>query len=505
MDVVASVSVFAWIQRVIWPSISIHESDDDIALVVEQAHHLDSSLIAAFQFESPQAVTWGSPRLVSAVKSNAATLGRSLRFDESANLRRLSQHALTLIGVLTLLVASNFAWPAHAHAFWNRLCLGSEQYPTRTKFVTMKLNDAAIPLGLTDPLPHIRVPFGQSLTVEMTAEGEIPTSGFVAVSNLQHEVLTRVTLTPASKLAAQFRGDLTQLVEPVYVTVQLGDAISRPVPIDVVPLPFVDVDWDIQRPRYAATSGSEDSSEHGTRQRFVLEGSAVQLKLTCSNKQLSSARLTANGTLYELTPTAPDTSRLTSWQLPAGTPFQSLGESIKYEVEVTDQDGLSLERPIVGQLRLIADRAPRITVSAVTRKILPTARPKIDYVATDDFGISAIQATLEVARSDGTQSRYELPDPTPLTSEPVPAERHGQYAVSLAEYALQKGDTVQVVLHANDWRGDQPGQRADSALITFSVVDLVEILQESGEEDKKSAKQLDEILKREQSQRTEKN
>ena len=53
------------------------------------------------------------------------------------------------------------------------------------------------------------------------------------------------------------------------------------------------------------------------------------------------------------------------------------------------------------------------------------------------------------------------------------------------------------MLEVTDWRGNSAGQTGTGEAITFNVTDLNGIFVQTGEEDKKSAKQLDEILRRE--------
>ena len=56
---------------------------------------------------------------------------------------------------------------------------------------------------------------------------------------------------------------------------------------------------------------------------------------------------------------------------------------------------------------------------------------------------------------------------------------------------------MKVTLEVTDWRGDLTGQKGLGEPITFAVTDLNGILAQTGDEDKKTAKQLDEILRRE--------
>ena len=186
-----------------------------------------------------------------------------------------------------------------------------------------------------------------------------------------------------------------------------------------------------------------------------------------------------------------------TWSLPPNSPFETIRAAIKYEIQVVDEDDLSLETPISGQIRLKTDRLPRIVASAVTRQVLPTAQPKLDYAAGDDFGVAKIVAIINISREDGRVSRHEIVAKMVSEAEQPMTIIRGQVAIPLSPYELTKGDEVKVVLEVTDWRGDVPGQNGSGEPIAFNVTDLNGILAQTGEEDKKSAKQLDEILRRE--------
>jgi hypothetical protein len=207
--------------------------------------------------------------------------------------------------------------------------------------------------------------------------------------------------------------------------------------------------------------------------------------------------LTAGETTLDLVPSSAGQQSSAAWSLPAQSPFETIREAIKYEIQVVDEDGLSLETPISGQFRLKTDRLPRIVASAVTRQVLPTAQPKLDYAAGDDFGVAKIVAIVQISREDGRTSRHEVVAKViPAAEQPATMSR-GQIAIPLSAYELIKGDEVKVVLEVTDWRGEMAGQNGMGEPITFNVTDLNGILAQTGEEDKKSAKQLDEILRRE--------
>ena len=78
-------SLLAWIaggiwavKRFAWPLVKVRESEQDVALIVEQQHKIDSDLVAAIQFEGPHAPTWGSARLQQAVVDYVAEFSPSL-------------------------------------------------------------------------------------------------------------------------------------------------------------------------------------------------------------------------------------------------------------------------------------------------------------------------------------------------------------------------------------------------------------------------------------------
>ncbi|HEY4262004.1 MAG TPA: hypothetical protein VGM98_17675, partial [Schlesneria sp.] len=274
--------------------------------------------------------------------------------------------------------------------------------------------------------------------------------------------------------------------------------ISDAAEILIVPLPLVDIHWQITPPSYAAASIKSDN-DGGSRQLAVLEGSTAKLTLNCSNKALKSAQITVNGsdTPLTLVKSISTSTNNGEWTLPAGTPFDSIREAMKYEIQVVDEDGLSMEPTITGQIRLKTDRLPRIVASAVTRQVLPTATPKLDYAAGDDFGVAKIVAVVQISREDGTSARHEIVSKRIEDKDQPQTIVRGQIPIALSPFELQKGDEVKVMLEVIDWRGSIPGQKGMGESVTFNVTDLNGILAQTGDEDKKTAKQLDEILRRE--------
>lgn len=481
----------------IWPILFVRETTEDIALLVERQNKIDSDLVAALQFENPDARKWGSSRLAEAVVDYVAEFSPSLNVFEGFTYQPLPRRGLILLGTAICLIALSVAYPGHVAAFWNRFLLGEAHYPTKTNIESILVNGHEIPVFHVGRAAEVRIPYGQPIQVEVQCRGEVPVSGYAALSGTNNDSTNRIDLGSKAGESDRFGGELAHLTDSFRIRFHFGDAISDPATVMIVPLPLVDVAWQVTPPAYAATSLKPGELDGGSRQFAVLEGSSLRLSLTCSNKSLRSARLTAGDTTFDLVASHSNPTSQVVWTLPPATPFDGVREGIKYEIQVTDNDNLSLETPINGQIRLKSDRPPRIVASAVTRQVLPTAQPKLDYVAGDDFGVAKITAVVNISREDGRMSREEVLVKSIPASEQPAAIIRGQFAIPLAPYQLAKGDEVKVVLEVLDWRGDNAGQPGAGEPVTFNLTDLNGILAQTGEEDKKSAKQLDEILRRE--------
>ncbi len=261
-------------------------------------------------------------------------------------------------------------------------------------------------------------------------------------------------------------------------------------------------------PAYARGVANESSA--GSRQLSVIEGSKIEARLSCANKHLTEAWLTIDGVKYPLTKSGPgkspsgaatktDASSAELWTLASEhTPLARVEKPLRWEAQVVDEDGLGLEHPIEGFVRIKADQRPRIVADVVTKYVLPTAGPKIEYRATDDFGLAHVLVRLEKTSPDG--SVLELP---PLVAhefrEPLLADRlplKDSYRLSLSPLKLSKGDQLKVTLEAVDYRGSGAGQSAQSEPVVLQVTDESGVLAAISEADERSARQLDAIITR---------
>ena len=357
-----------------------------------------------------------------------------------------------------------------------------------------------VPVFQRDKMIQVRIPYGEQIRVSVKCGGVIPASGYANLSGVHNDASNRVDLPAISPTAAEFTGEISHVADSFRIRFQFGDATSDPAEVVIVPLPLVDISWDVTPPKYALSAMKPGDADHGSRQLAVLEGSVAKLEPDMFQQRLEVGHnVDRNGSVDctgQIDRSAP-AGGSGIWTLPAGTPFDSIRQALKYEIQATDEDGLSMEVPISGQVRLKADRLPRIVASAVTRQVLPTATPKLDYAAGDDFGVAKIMAVIQISREDGTSARHELVSRVFEDKDQPQTIIRGQIPVPLSPYELQKGDEVKVTLEVTDWRGDIPGQKGLGEPITFNVTDLNGVLVQTGDEDKKTAKQLDEILRRE--------
>src|SRR5205807_854017 len=106
--------------------------DVDMALLVERQQKIDGDLVAALQFERPEAQQWGSTPLRHAVIDYVADFAKGLNVLEGFSARSLLQRGAALGLALLAVGLFSATHPAHVRAFFNRLGLGAARYPTRT-------------------------------------------------------------------------------------------------------------------------------------------------------------------------------------------------------------------------------------------------------------------------------------------------------------------------------------------------------------------------------------
>jgi hypothetical protein len=344
------------------------------------------------------------------------------------------------------------------------------------------------------------------------AAGELPKRGEVRFTATTGNGAGRFDIVPSAGNA--FAGKLPKLVEPMHVEISLGDARTDRVSVLLVSLPVVELQVATTPPEYARYAVATEPAPSGNRLAAVLEGSRIDLNVREVNKPLAKVTLRLQDAEYPLfklvkasaapSATAQPGAASVVWRLPQeNSPLANITQAMRYEIDVVDEDGLSPEMPLTGSIRLKTDNMPRISGEVVTRFVLPSATPQIEYRANDDYGIAQLSVLVEVLRGDrgmtmpvGSYQRSlrEIPVGKWIAREDLPLV--DRYPLELSSLGLQKGDQVRLTLQATDYRGKNPGQLAQSEPIVLEVTDESGILAAIAEADERSAQQLDAIIER---------
>ena len=510
LTLVAGAGVWAF-RRFTRPWLQQKEDLVELALQVERRQGIDSDLVAAMQFEQTEAKSWGSPDLENAVISQVVDLSPKLDVFAGFSSQDFRRRVFIAAAATAVMLGWAIALPGYFGAFFNRLLLGADSYPTKTQIVSVKVNGNAVLAA--GEVKKLSSPYGAPLSFVVTAGGELPADGFgrIRIESLDGNIATDIEISSSAakrggdekspadakveiSSSTVFRGELPRLMDSVSFRVYLGDARSQPMRIDAIPLPTVDVEIKVTPPDYAKEfATSEADGKTSRRQLSVIEGSRVELSVRSLNKNLERAKLWIGENGYDLT--SKDRQR---WSFNiTGTPFESVSEPLKYRIEVTDTEGLQLESPIHGTLRLKSDQAPRTAISLRTRRVVPTASPPIVWSASDDFGLSKVVAQVQVARVDGEVEEDEVEIAASVAGKPHPESLRGEYHLDLEKYKLVKGDELKIMFIAWDYRGSLEPQKSFSEPLILSVTDQQGILSGLLQTDEESAKQLDAIIRRE--------
>ncbi len=426
--VFAAFAIGAWFSR--------RESEAELALFVERNQTIDSDLVAALEFEQlgdhATSARFGSPRLRQAVVGRADRLSRQVDVFRGLNYRPLAIRAGMLAGsMLSLGLLALLFW-TYASTFFERLLLAETPYPTRTRIVRLAINGQEFPPNAKGLV--VRCPEGHPVELAVECTGDVPGSGRVELWELagtarSEEPLLATTASDDSNL--ELRATIPRLLRNVGFKLHLGDAWTNPVELHVVSLPRVQVTLHTRPPEYLQGIVPASDGEPGALQVSVVDGSRVIVRLQ-SSKPLApegGAVLTVGGTSFafrriasealgngssQLSASRDDAAKFSEiWELDDdASPLAAVTDTLAFEIQVTDVDGLQLPSPLPGYVRRQADRGPKATLQVTTRSVLPDAQPSVLFGALDDFGLAELQLEVLRQQADGKHQllqSYQLP------------------------------------------------------------------------------------------------
>jgi hypothetical protein len=506
---VAGAVVWAFFRYTL-PWLGRKETELDMALMVEHHERIDSDLVAALQFESPEARQWGSSQLEAAVIDQAATAGRKLNVMKSLPRHELVLRLQVLCVTALLWAALAIAIPDYVAVFLNRMLLGSQHYPSRTLIDSVSVRtrvDKATGEDVyeeTTAGTSLKLRYNEPLRFRVECSGEIPDGGKALLVGRESGLRAAVPLERAKE--GVLWGELPHLTEAVCFQVFVGDAWTDPAELATTQLPVIDVEFQVVRPPYAhGNASAPERIPVGMRQFAALEGSQVLVKVS-SDRPLAKAALRLDEHPYELVRSekANGEGSRDAWSLgPGPSPLDPVVQMVRYSLDVADEDDQKPERPIEGVVRIQADLPPRVTADTKTHAVLPAGKPTIRYSAIDEYAIGRVWLTYEITRG-GSQAkdaaadgRRELYEYRGADGPPQASVKDDQWEFGLAPLGLAKGDSVKVIVHAADYRGQRKGKEGASEALVFQVTDEPGIWAGMFEDWRKSARELKGMVQRE--------
>ena len=517
-------AVLAFIRYVL-PWLRYQESELDIALLVEKHHGIDSDLVAALQFERPEAARWGSVELERHVIRRVAELAQRLPLIRETPRTPLRRRVVAAVCGVALLGLLWMLFPDHLRTFTRRLLLEETPYPTATRLVAVYINGQAVPFTGSEPM--IRCAAGQPVTIAVVASGYLPAAGKLILSSPTSDRRTVEQTLPraapkettggrddhaVSPAGEVYRAELPALQESVRLRILLGDAATNWLTLVCLNPPAVVLMGYVEDPRNEGVP----TVMQGVTQITVTEGSRVTLGVA-SDRPLRNvvARMDRLQRPLEKRwpasvpqPTDNSAQLLTStagtgtsgksaelwWLDPEGLPLSELATPQHILFEITDENNLTVDPPLEATLLVRPDYPPQVTARALTKFVLPTAKPTLVCQVRDDLGIEKVTVQAQVIHPDGNSE-----PPVVWTVWEKSADRvkvlDEKWKIDLSRLSCRKGDRVELVISATDIRRPcREGAVSSSEPIALEVTDLAGILAIMSEIDRQSAEELREMI-----------
>ncbi|NLF72772.1 MAG: hypothetical protein GX575_27365 [Candidatus Anammoximicrobium sp.] len=198
------------------PELGVQEDEIELALLVEKKHAIHSDLVAAIQFEQPQAAAWGSRQLEERVIESVSDLVGRLDVFEGLAQPKPRRRTVALFATVAVAAAVAVCFPGHTRAFLQRLCLASVHYPSDTVIERIALNHQTVldrPRHGTRPA-DAKCAEGYPLEFWVSCSGTLPPGGraqLMAAGDRKRPIeLQRMTLDARRERLQQAAGGLRE-------------------------------------------------------------------------------------------------------------------------------------------------------------------------------------------------------------------------------------------------------------------------------------------------------
>tara|TARA_B100000945_G_scaffold318454_1_gene323335 strand:+ start:2517 stop:4139 length:1623 start_codon:yes stop_codon:yes gene_type:complete len=461
-------------KKYLLPAFVVRESLIGIATKIESHQNVHSDLVAALQFNNLGIDQFGSEQLRNQVVEDTGRISSQIDYLYGFSRPELWKSLGKGFGTIVVIVAIAVSVPDYFNVFLQRMALGVESYPTKTVILSLESVEANAVIGR--PITFV---------VRVDKNKVMPAEGVLKIlgkNDAESELmLMRIGSTN------EYSVTLPRVIDEFSVTAFVGDDVGETKRVEVLQVPRIELEMKADIPAYAVDSFNVKST--GGRIRSVLAGSNVHPVLRSTNNELKSASIQLGEETFELK------NESGNWKMPVEDhPLIGVMATTKYQISVTDTNGISPDRPITGILQVRPDQNPRIAAATVINLVLSGAAPRIKFRAIDDFGIDTVAADITITRGAMETSDDTI---TRVVGEP---ESHAKQidntiAIELADFGLEIGDTVLVTLQVTDYRGQQPGVTIPSDPIEFMVTSRANFLAAMRDIDSETDEKLDQIIK----------
>jgi len=439
--------------------------DDFIAVAIERRYpDLRDRLISTIQLGRDRRTEGASADLIAALEKDTVAYVKPLRFDEVVTYKPLGKSASRAFGAVAIIALLAFWQADFARVLLDRALLGSSQYPTATRIVSVTEGRAVIQ----------GEPF--TIDVELDADGYLPDEADVLlqIEDGSESILRLERIGPTDHGTERYTGVIDPVVEAFEYLPRAFDARWN--------------DWQqlevLQRPttkgltltyRYPAYLGmTSETTTIGDIRAPI--GSTVEIVAT-TNKEVRKAELSLRHQNELLEPVAM-TLNEEGTEARAEVPVVASGS---YKIQLHCTDGFESAAPIEYLIDAIPDREPRarITFPAEDKTVTRFAHWPIRFEARDDHGIANARLVYQVSSAETVDGEVVEQEPKSipirgLTQGKRQTEVDHEFVFDLRTIEVSPQQRITYWIELEDHQTPEPNVGSSQAY-TFNVVSAEEM------------------------------